>query len=394
MKKIFVLAAVILMAVAVGALVAAPNIERLLIFKMAPAPLNTGGKNLAEELGYPANAKLLVVNSDDTGGHPAFTEGVFDVMEKGLVKSTSVIVHNRNDQDLIRIAEVSQQHPDWGIGIHLALTNEYQQAYPWTPVLPKETVPSLYNEKGLSWEKISEVEVNVDPVDAEKEFEAQVKKALRLGIRLTHIDSHMGTLYRNSQFPGAQADALRNAAIQVAIKYQLPITMNTFDEKSQSSMAYMDEQLLIRPDTFFGFYELADMNANLSYEGPWIKRWIVAKVVKTIFGFDLPYQNYENLADDVEVRMVLNKQAILNIIKPGLNHFFMHASVPTSASGDAIPSGKNHKKGVDSIVRLADSEVWASDEMKSFLAAQGVILINYTQIKKIQEQRYTKNTRL
>jgi hypothetical protein len=62
----------------------------------------------------------------------------------------------------------------------------------------------------------------------------------------------------------------------------------------------------------------------------------------------------------------------------------MHAAVAESVSGDRIPSGMNHPSGVDEIVRLSDSAVWSSDEMAQFLEDQGIKLINYSQIRKIQ----------
>ena len=173
-------------------------------------------KNLAEKLGYSADAKLLVVNSDDTGAHPSFTKGVFEIMKYGMVKSTSIIVNDRNDAELIQIAALASEHPDWGFGIHLSLTNEYQEDFPWKPVLSKDIVPTLYNDKGLAWETTAEVAIKVDPAHAALEFEAQIKKGIKLGIDLTHIDSHMGTAYMDSEFPEAEVDGVRNAAVQAA----------------------------------------------------------------------------------------------------------------------------------------------------------------------------------
>jgi len=358
-----------------------------LVYRMAPAPVDANGKNLAQQLGYPKDAKLLVVNSDDTGGNPTFTHGIIDVMAKGLVKSTSVIVHDRNDSELIRIAKIAKQHPEYGFGIHLMLTNEYQSGYPWAPVLPKTTVPSLYNKKGLAWEKISEVETNVNPEHAAKEFIAQIQKALDAGINVTHLDSHMGTIYRQSQFPNAKSDGLIMAAIAAAKHFNIPMTINTFDEKLENNMRYADNHGIIRPDTFFGFYELEEMNSHLSYQGSAIQKFITAWVVKNTFGFILPYENQKLVLDDVTVRMEMYKTAVVNVAKPGLNHFFMHAAAEHEQDGIKIPEGKNHAAGTDKVVRLADSYVWSSDEMKQHLSDNNIILINYSQLKAIQQNR-------
>ncbi len=50
-------------------------------------------------------------------------------------------------------------------------------------------------------------------------------------------------------------------------------------------------------------------------------------------------------------------------------------------------SSDNHVAGVDHVVRMSDSEVWSSAEMKRFLEKEGIKLINYTQQKRIQKKR-------
>lgn len=362
------------------------------IYRMENAPPDSDNRNLAEHLGYEANTKLLIVNSDDTGANQAFSHGAYEVMAAGLVKSTSVSVTDRNDQELAKVGEVAKAHPEWGFGLHLMLTNEYQDTFPWGPVLTQNQVPTLYNDKGLSWEKISQVEKYVDPKEAAIEFEAQLLKALSFGIPITHIDSHMGAYYRNSRFSGSDKGALRKAAIGLAAKYNLPMTVNTFDKDFEPETKYIDKLGIIRPDTFFGFYELEEMNSHLSYEGNFFKRWVTALVVKSKFGFQLPYANEVETEKDVKIRMEIYKQAILNVVQPGLNHIYIHASVEKATNGDTIPRGKNHDPGEDRIVRLGDTVVWSSQEMREFLKANNIVMINYSDLKKIQEKKRNKSS--
>jgi predicted glycoside hydrolase/deacetylase ChbG (UPF0249 family) len=361
------------------------------IWRMDPAPVGPNGNNLAQELGFAKNAKLLIVNSDDTGAHPTFTHGILAVMPAGLVKSTSIIVNGNNDKALQRIATIAKQNPDWGFGIHLMLTNEYQHDYPWSPVLPTEQVPSLYNAQGLAWEKITEVETLANPVHVKQEFIAQVQTAIDAGISVTHIDSHMGTYYRQSSFPNAAADGLISAAIETAKHFNLPMTLNTFDRQAEKNINHADQLGIIRPDTFFGFYELEEINSYFGYQGSFIKKLAVAWFIKHAYGFDLPYKNSQLSAIDVKVRMQIYQHALLNIAKPGLNHIYMHAANEHIADGINIPSGKNHNTGIDKIVRTGDSAVWASDEMKAFLIANQFKLINYSDVRKVQSQWHVTN---
>ena len=97
-----------------------------LMWRMPAPPDNHMGENIAQQLGFDKNTKLLIVNSDDTGANPTFTHGIERVMKHGLVRSNSIIVHDRNDHELARIATLSKSNPEWGFGVHLMLTNEYQ----------------------------------------------------------------------------------------------------------------------------------------------------------------------------------------------------------------------------------------------------------------------------
>ena len=173
------------------------------IFRMGKVPPWKNNITLNEMLGYEKKQKLLIINCDDIGIHPALTDGAVRVMKSGLVKSASMIVNDRNDKELKRIAKIAKKNPQWGFGIHLSLNDEYQETFPWGPVASKKECPTLYNEKGLAWKTREEAQVKVDPKDAEKEWEAQVLKAKSFGIHLTHIDSHMGTYFFKSKYPGS-----------------------------------------------------------------------------------------------------------------------------------------------------------------------------------------------
>ena len=96
---------------------------------MSNAPLNEKGLTLVEQLGYDKNTKLLVVNSDDTAAHPTFMDGVFETMKSGIVKSTSILVHDHNEQEIEKAIAISKLHPNWSFGVHLMLTNEYQNRF-------------------------------------------------------------------------------------------------------------------------------------------------------------------------------------------------------------------------------------------------------------------------
>ena len=47
----------------------------------------------------------------------------------------------------------------------------------------------------------------------------------------------------------------------------------------------------------------------------------------------------------------------------------------------------NIKTGLDRVVRLADAEVWSSNEMKSFLENDKIVIIKYNALKELMEKR-------
>ena len=159
----------------------------------SPSPAaQPAGKMLLERLGYPPDAKLLIVHADDLGMAHSINRASIKGLESGLVTSASIMVPC---PWLPEIADFARSHPDADLGLHLTLTSEWA-LYRWGPVLPKERVPSLLDSKGYLYPTESEAAKHIDPKEAEAEIRAQIARARALGIEPTHLDSHMGTLYQ------------------------------------------------------------------------------------------------------------------------------------------------------------------------------------------------------
>lgn len=150
-------------------------------------------KTLVERLGYPRDAKLLIVHADDLGMAHSINRASIKGLESGLVTSASIMIPC---PWLPEIAAYARTHPEADLGLHLTLTSEWS-LYRWGPVLAKERVPSLLDKSGYLYPTETEAAAHIDPKEAEAEVRAQIARARELGIQPTHLDSHMGTLYQN-----------------------------------------------------------------------------------------------------------------------------------------------------------------------------------------------------
>jgi chitin disaccharide deacetylase len=168
-------------------------------------------KTVAERLGYPRDSKLLIIHADDLAVAHSEDAASFDALDRRAVTSASIMVPC---PWLSEVADYAKSHPDADLGLHLTLTSEWK-TYRWGPVESKDKVPSLIDPSRYLWNGESAPAVeHVKAEDVEREIRAQVERALAMGIRPTHLDSHMGVLF-------ARPD-LFAVYIKIAREYKLP----------------------------------------------------------------------------------------------------------------------------------------------------------------------------
>ncbi|HEY0730653.1 MAG TPA: polysaccharide deacetylase family protein [Pyrinomonadaceae bacterium] len=187
------------------------KISTLFFLLLAVSAANAQERSLAERLGYPADAKLLIVHADDLGMSHSVNAATLKAFQTGLVNSGSIMVPC---PWLSEIAAYARANPQADLGLHLTLTSEWTH-FRWGPVAPKDRVASLLDKDGYFRLSESEAAKLADPKEVEMEIRAQIEKAKAMGIVPTHLDSHMGTLYQNK--------ALFDVFLRVAREYKLPV---------------------------------------------------------------------------------------------------------------------------------------------------------------------------
>jgi len=160
-----------------------------LAFFLTPAGAH-GQKNLAERLGFEADAKLLIVHADDIGLARSVNIAAARAFENGGITSGSVIVPSPWFPDF---AAYYREHQPLDVGIHITVTAEWNY-YKWGGVSPAGEIPSLLDDNGHFYPTVEAVAQHAVPSDVEREVRAQIERALALGIRPTHLDTHMGCM--------------------------------------------------------------------------------------------------------------------------------------------------------------------------------------------------------
>lgn len=191
-------------------------------------------KTVAERLGYPADAKLVIVHGDDLGMAHSINEATIKAFSSGLVNSGSIMMPC---SWVPEIAAYARSNPQADLGLHLTLTSEWQK-YRWRPLLTGSSVTSLLDQDGYLYLTEREAAANANVSEAEKEIRAQIERAAKLGIRPTHLDSHMGTLYQTKE--------LFEMFVRVARENKLPIRVS---RDMSGRMPFLSQ--VVKPEEIF-----------------------------------------------------------------------------------------------------------------------------------------------
>ena len=203
-------------------------------------------KNLAEKLGYPKDAKLLIVHADDLGVAHSVNEASIEAFDKGGISSASIMVPC---PWFLEIAAFAKQHPELDWGIHTTFTAEWKN-YKWDAVLPANEVAGSIGPDGYLYSTVEAFAQHAIPAEVEKELRAQIERAQALGIKLSHIDNHMGSLlFTPSMLPVYFKVAKEFKLAMLAPRYMLqlypPSVIATIDT---SNVVFLDG-LVMAPDT-------------------------------------------------------------------------------------------------------------------------------------------------
>jgi predicted glycoside hydrolase/deacetylase ChbG (UPF0249 family) len=126
----------------------------------------------------------------------AHNRGTIDGMERGAINSAAIMIPC---PWILEIIEYAKEHPQADFGIHGTLTCEWRQ-YRWRPVTPWDRVMGLLDAEGYLHHGVLQTATRATAAEVETELRAQVRRALDLGLKPTHLDTHMGTVYARPDY--------------------------------------------------------------------------------------------------------------------------------------------------------------------------------------------------
>ena len=200
-------------------------------------------KSLVERLGYPPDARVVILNGDDFGMNHSTNLGTFEAIKAGGLTSATIMVPCPWFPEVV---EFAKENPRANLGLHLTLTSEWKR-YKWGPVVGRSAVPSLVDELGYFYKDVPDVYAHANLKDVETEVRGQIDRALKAGIDVTHVDSHMGTLQYDPKY--------HELYIKIAKDYDLPCRIAGPDLMKPMKAEYLiemaDKLNVLHPDRLY-----------------------------------------------------------------------------------------------------------------------------------------------
>ena len=279
--------------------------------------LNIGQTNRL--LGYPVDARLLIINADDFGMCHAINEAIFRAFKKGVLHSTTLMAPC---PWALHAMHFLADHPESPFGVHLTVISDWVD-YRWGPLTSREKVPSLIDKAGYfyNFEHMPQFLAQVRLDQLETEFRAQIEAVLSAGLKPTHLDWHSLRI-------GGRADIFE-VMLRLAREYRLALRV-----AGRSSIEKVQSQGLPTNDyDFLDSYLLDPVGKSARYH------------------------------------------QMLRELPAGLSEWAVHPGLDNAELLAIEPDGKH--------ARQTDFDFLMSQEAKDIVKEEGIILLDYRALQVV-----------
>jgi len=295
-------------------------------------------QTFAERLDWPQGTKAVIFHVDDAGMSHNSNMGAIRAIEDGVATSTSIMM------PCSWVPEMNaylKEHPQVDAGIHLTLTAEWKK-YRWGPVEGKPAVPGLVDTEGCLWHSVEEVAAHASADEVEAEMRAQIDKALTMGIKPTHLDSHMGTCFVPQYI---------ERYVKVGIEKQIPILIMG---GHMQHIGKSSEAAALKP--------LVYLIAN--------KVWNAGlPVIDDLVTSPTSANTYEGRKEQLIT--------LLDEMQPGITEIIVHCTVQTEVFSQISGSGPK---------REAELRLMIDPDVKKFIEDKGIILTTWRELMERRQR--------
>ncbi len=274
-------------------------------------------------LGYPVDARLLIINADDFGMCHAINAAIFRAFKNGVLRSTTLMVPC---PWALHALHFLTDHPEISFGIHLTVISDWVD-YRWGPVTPREKVPSLIDKAGYfyNFEHMPEFLAQVRLDQLELEFRGQIEAVLATGLKPTHLDWHSLRI-------GGRADIF-DVMLRLAGEYGLALRV-----MGRSLIENLQSQGLPTNDYDFLDSYLIDPADKLAYYGQMLRK-----------------------------------------LPTGLSEWAVHPGLDSTELLAIEPDGKH--------IRQMDFDFLVSQEAKDIVKEEGILLLDYRALQVVWREK-------
>jgi len=282
--------------------------------------------------------KHLIINCDDFGQSTPMNRAIMHLLEERRVSSATIMAPAPGFEEA---AEWCARKGRDNVGLHLAFTSEFD-AVRWRSLTGH---PSLHDESGHMPKTVEEFERKADAAAVVRELDAQYAKAASAGIRLSHADNHMGSLYGT-----ATGRSFIPQALRLCVRRKLPFRLfrKVFPGDPLLSGIPGVERTAAKASALAGIMGVAIPDYLLSH----------------------PFHMREGETYDRFKREVIGK---LYVLPEGISETYIHPAVEDARMLERVPHWRK---------RVWEYRLMLDDDFSYALKDAGVVLTDYSYIRE------------
>jgi len=289
-----------------------------------------------KKLGFSNTDRVVILHTDDIGMCQASLAAFIELWENGMIGSGAIMMPCPWAKPA---ADYCRTHPGVDMGVHATITAEWE-AYRWAALSTRDPASGLMDRDGFLWQTSRETQEHASPKAVEKEVQLQVEKALEWGVDVTHLDSHMGTVFHPHFI---------EAYIQAASQAQIPAMLPRAEPAALHFMG-MDEETS---------GEFVSLIAQLEEQG-----------LPLVDGIAMMPLDQPDGQPEIARKM-------LSELPSGVTHFLFHPSIDTPELRAIAPDWPS---------RVSNYHTFMDPQLKQFIKDQGIQLIGYKALRDLIRQ--------